>query len=382
MEFGEVVSVKIVYDRESGESRGFGFVTFTNPRSAMHAIRDMDGGQIEGRTVRVNEVRKNKGFAPGTFRDRGGDMMIRGGLMSETHINSIRGEFRDREPFRRRRMTPPSRDRAHRTRSPPLQRNNNAHRSRSPILRGSSPVSSPVGTRYQSPSEAKERSRSGRSSVSPVSSEEANNNNNNNNGETHRKEESVHKGGSLGKLSSRVAGSELKEEDTLRQLRDELEKARENRKELEDKVASLKEVVEKADVTIAALQTKSEKLEESLAAAQKMATQRQQQLRRLQTGVFHFKLCTERLSNSEREMKALAALTTLEIEHEPNSKDAGAGGGIGINGHTDGNDQNHVSELEHYMTTWGHTKSFHGEASTEEEEEYDDDDDDDDCWWL
>lgn len=348
MEFGEVVSVKIVYDRESGESRGFGFVTFTNPRSATHAIRDMDGGQIEGRTVRVNEVRKNKGFGPGTFRDRGGDMMIRGGLISETHINSIRGEFRDREPFRRRRMTP-SRDRAHRTRSPPLQRNNNAHRSRSPILRGSSPVSSPVGTRCQSPSEAKERSRSGRSSVSPVSSEEANNNNNN--GETHRKEESVHKGGSLGKLSSRVAASELKEEDTLRQLRDELEKARENRKELEDKVASLKEVVEKADVTIAALQTKSQKLEESLVAAQKMAFQRHSQLKRLQTGVFHFKLCTERLSNSEREMKALAALTTLEIEHEPNSKDGVAGGGIGINGHTDGNDQNHMSELEHYMTT-------------------------------
>lgn len=348
MEFGEVVSVKIVYDRESGESRGFGFVTFTNPRSAVHAIRDMDGGQIEGRTVRVNEVRKNKGFAPGAFRDRGGDMMIRG-LISETHINNIRGEFRDRDAFRRRRMTPPSRDRAHRTRSPPLQRNNNAHRSRSPILRGSSPVSSPVGTRYQSPSEAKERSRSARSSVSPVSSEEANTDKNEG---THRKEESVHKGGSMGKLSSRVAGSELKEEDTVRQLRDELEKARENRKELEDKVASLKSVVEKADVTIAALQTKSQKLEESLAAAQQMASQRQYQLKRLQTGVFHFKLCTERLSNSEREMKALAALTTLEIEHEPNSKEgAAAAAGIGVNGHVDGNDQNHASELEHYMTT-------------------------------
>ncbi|KAG0631488.1 hypothetical protein M758_1G257400 [Ceratodon purpureus] len=287
MEFGEVVSVKIVYDRESGESRGFGFVTFTNPRSATMAIRDMDGGQIEGRTIRVNEVRKNlKGLG---FRDRDRD-------------------FRSRDMRERiRRRSPPSRERIHhRTRSPPPQRSRSATPVRcSPPGRGNSPAgrgSSPNGSagRYQSP-EPKERSRSGRSSVSPQSSEG-----------NQRKDESVHKAGS--KLSSRIAAD--KEDEEVRQLKEELEKANENRRGLEEKVVSLKGVVEKADVTIAALKSKSLKLEESLANAQQLAVQRQFQLKRLQTGVFHFKLATERLTNCEKEMKALAALTSLEVDHD------------------------------------------------------------------
>jgi RNA recognition motif-containing protein len=288
MEFGEVVSVKIVYDRESGESRGFGFVTFTNPRSATMAIRDMDGGQIEGRTIRVNEVRKNlKGLG---FRDRDRD-------------------FRSRDMRERiRRRSPPSRERIHhRTRSPPPQRSRSPTPIRSsPPGRGSSPAgrgSSPNGSagRYQSP-EPKERSRSGRSSVSPQSSE----------GNQRKEAESVHKGGS--KLSSRIATE--KEDEEVRQLKEELEKANENRRGLEEKVVSLKGVVEKADVTIAALKSKSLKLEESLANAQQLAVQRQFQLKRLQTGVFHFKLATERLTNCEKEMKALAALTSLEVDHD------------------------------------------------------------------
>lgn len=266
IEFGDVVSVKIVYDRESGESRGFGFVTFTNPRAATHAIREMDGGLIEGRTIRVNEVRKNN-KALG-FRDRDGR------------------DTRDREARERIRRRSPPLSRGHRNRSPLPPR------SRSPRPR--SPRGSP---RYQSP-EPKERSRSLRSSVSPQSSD--------------RKEDSTQKGGT--KLSSRVA---MEKEEDLRQVKDELEKARENRKELEEKVASLRGVVEKAEVTIAALHAKSQKLEDTLASALSMASQRQMQLKRLQTGVFHYKTCSEQLSNSEKEMKALAAMANLDSDHEP-----------------------------------------------------------------
>lgn len=292
MEFGEVVSVKIVYDRESGESRGFGFVTFTNPRSAMMAIRDMDGGQIEGRTIRVNEVRKNlKGLG---FRDRDRD---------------FRG--RDMRERIRRRGSPPSRERLHhRTRSPPPQRSRSVTPFRgSPVGRGSSPparggsLNGSAG-RYQSP-EPKERSRSGRSSVSPQSSD----------GQQQRKEESVHKTPTATtKLSSRIATDV--EEEQVQRLKEELAKAREDWRGLEEKVTSLKGVVEKADVTIAALKTKSQKLEESLANAQQLAAQRQFQLKRLQSSIFHFKLATERLANSEKEMKALAALTSLEVDHD------------------------------------------------------------------
>lgn len=113
------------------------------------------------------------------------------------------------------------------------------------------------------------------------------------------------------------------EEDVVRRLKDELEKARETRRGLEEKVASLQGVVEKADATIAAMKSKSSKLEESLAAAQQLAAQRQLQLKRLQTSVFHFKLATERLSSSEKEMKALAALTSLEVDHDHAQRSSG-----------------------------------------------------------
>lgn len=59
MQFGEVVFVKIVYDCDSGEFCGFGFVIFFNFRVVIVVIQDMDGRQIEGCIICVNEVCKN-----------------------------------------------------------------------------------------------------------------------------------------------------------------------------------------------------------------------------------------------------------------------------------------------------------------------------------
>ena len=52
--FGTVVEAKVITDRESGRSRGFGFVTFDNESSATDAIAAMDGQEIDGRAVKVN----------------------------------------------------------------------------------------------------------------------------------------------------------------------------------------------------------------------------------------------------------------------------------------------------------------------------------------
>nr|XP_024386168.1 serine/arginine-rich splicing factor 2-like isoform X1 [Physcomitrium patens] len=342
IEFGEVVSVKIVYDRESGESRGFGFVSFTNPRSATMAIRDMDGGQIEGRTIRVNEVRKNlKGLG---FRDRDRDFRSRG--MKERI---------------RRRGSLPSRERMHhRTRSPVPQR------SRSPTPVKSSPAAiegsprrgnSPFvnAGRYQS-AELKERewSHGTRSSVSPPSSEG-----------NEIKEESLHK--EVPNLSSRIAAE--KDEEDVRNLLEELENAKENRRGLEEKVASLRSVVEKAVVTIAALKSKSQKLEECLANAQQLTAHRQFQLKRLKTGVFQYKLCTERLSSSEKEMKALAALASLEADHSPRSNSNPDESPPCLpNGHFAGDEQNHYDGDQHtnlfpaYTTKQNNLAQLHAKA--------------------
>lgn len=53
-QFGEVLSAKIIYDRETGRSRGFGFVEMEDAQ-AEEAIRGLDGTEMFGRTVKVNE---------------------------------------------------------------------------------------------------------------------------------------------------------------------------------------------------------------------------------------------------------------------------------------------------------------------------------------
>jgi RNA recognition motif-containing protein len=55
--FGEVASVKIITDRETGRSRGFGFVEMPNEEEARAAIAGVDGKQLDGRTLKVNESR-------------------------------------------------------------------------------------------------------------------------------------------------------------------------------------------------------------------------------------------------------------------------------------------------------------------------------------
>jgi len=57
-EYGEVIEAKVIVDRYSGRSRGFGFVTFANNDDAQNAIAKMDGTVLDGRTVAVNEARE------------------------------------------------------------------------------------------------------------------------------------------------------------------------------------------------------------------------------------------------------------------------------------------------------------------------------------
>ena len=64
--YGSVASVKLVTDRDSGQPRGFGFVEMTNNAKAAKAINGLNGKDVEGRTLNVNEAR------PKLERSRGG----------------------------------------------------------------------------------------------------------------------------------------------------------------------------------------------------------------------------------------------------------------------------------------------------------------------
>ncbi len=55
--YGDVASVKILTDRETGRSRGFGFVEMPNQSEGEAAITQLNGKDVGGRALRVNEAR-------------------------------------------------------------------------------------------------------------------------------------------------------------------------------------------------------------------------------------------------------------------------------------------------------------------------------------
>jgi cold-inducible RNA-binding protein len=80
--YGQVDRVSIMTDRDTGRSRGFGFVEMASNEDGEKAITALNGSQVGGRTINVNEARPKAeragGGGGGGFRDRG-DRGGRGG---------------------------------------------------------------------------------------------------------------------------------------------------------------------------------------------------------------------------------------------------------------------------------------------------------------
>ena len=76
--YGEVTSAKVIMDRETGKSRGFGFVEMPDDAAARKAITELDQAMVEGRAIRVVEAKPRedrparKNFSPRNDRGGGG----------------------------------------------------------------------------------------------------------------------------------------------------------------------------------------------------------------------------------------------------------------------------------------------------------------------
>ena len=77
-EFGDVTDAKVITDRETGRSRGFGFVTFSSKDDAVSARDAMNGADLDGRTLNVDIAQERSGGGGGGG-NRGGDRRGGGG---------------------------------------------------------------------------------------------------------------------------------------------------------------------------------------------------------------------------------------------------------------------------------------------------------------
>lgn len=54
--FGQIEELKLIRDRETGRSKGFAFITFSTPNEAQDAIDQLNGTELDGRRIKVNEA--------------------------------------------------------------------------------------------------------------------------------------------------------------------------------------------------------------------------------------------------------------------------------------------------------------------------------------
>jgi len=66
--YGEVTEVAVIMDRDTGRSRGFGFVTMADEAGSKAAMSALDGSEMDGRSIKVNEAKEKSSRG-----DRGGN---------------------------------------------------------------------------------------------------------------------------------------------------------------------------------------------------------------------------------------------------------------------------------------------------------------------
>ena len=88
-EYGEVSSAKVITDKFTGKSRGFGFVEMGDDEAAKKAITELDQAAVDGRTIRVMEAKTKEEKAGGGGRS-GGGFRSNGGSFSGGGYNKSR----------------------------------------------------------------------------------------------------------------------------------------------------------------------------------------------------------------------------------------------------------------------------------------------------
>ncbi|XP_060213724.1 uncharacterized protein LOC132640934 [Lycium barbarum] len=292
--YGAIVHTKIINDRKVG-GKCYGFVTFRNPRSAMHAITEMDGRTIEGRAVKVNEV-TTRGGRSGFGREsiRHSERGVKGGHWE-------RGYDRDENRHGDDGHREHSRDRDH-------KRERGYDRPRD---HGQSRDYQVNRDRVADDERIRESSRESERDQ-PIKMQKTNSNHESRDREKYKMPKLL-TGSYLDDHVSRELSAESSENDQ-HQVERQLEISSRKLEELKKDVSLIEELVNEKQNLASKLRDRSKKLEDSLTAAKNLTSQRQNQLSKLYKHYAQVTECGERLKLSEQELQALVHSTMMEVE--------------------------------------------------------------------
>ncbi|XP_023547216.1 U1 small nuclear ribonucleoprotein 70 kDa [Cucurbita pepo subsp. pepo] len=315
--YGAVVAVKIINDR-STRGKCYGFVTFTNPRSAIDAIKDMDGRTIEGRVVRVNGVNTRGGGRFGRESNR---------FDVERDVNWERDRDRGRDyehdRYRRRgRNNDWSRERD-RSREHDLDKERAYEHSQDrdlpkDILLDRNPELEKIP-------KANEQERDLKLSHGQDWEKDHDADWNGGGGIDNTDDYDKSLGSDRDQLSRRdnglaIEGRTARElssdssDDYIHELKEQLEISTERFEELRKEISQIEERTGEKGKLVVELQKKAKKLEDALISAKKRSSFRQMQLTKLHKSFLLVKDYSERLKISEQELQALVESTAIESD--------------------------------------------------------------------
>lgn len=295
--YGAVVAVKIINDREVG-GKCYGFVTFTNPRSAVDAIMDMNGRTIGGRVVRVNEVR-TRGARPYFHREnfrrdavKDGDW-DRGRDRERDYIRD-RGRYRDRNNDDRER----ERDYEHdfdRVRDYTMDRSRDRE------------------DHDQEHSRDHDHDQEREHNMDVEHDKEIDRTKDHDGGRNKEQLPRNRLGLHFNDRRSRELSSNSSD-DFHDQVKEQLDISIQRREELQKELGFIEEKVEMKQKLISDLEKKSQKLEDALAAARKLSFQRQSMLTKLHRCFLQTHEYAEKLKSSEQELQILVDAAMSEVD--------------------------------------------------------------------
>lgn len=303
--YGSIVAVKIINDRAT-RGKCYGFVTFTNPRSAVDAINDMDGRSINGRVVRVNGV-KTRGGRWGFGRD---DLA----RSNERGMDRERGRHRERDYDHDRdrhldRYSDRSRDRD-RSRDHGLDQEREYEHAHNHDYERDHLVDRDRDTGRDVDDDEQEHSRDHARvhDMDAGADMQIDRRDLNDANQFSRKRR-----GSSSSLHSRELSSDLLY-DSYDQAKEQLEISIQKHEELKDEISQMEDRLDEKQQFILELQKKSKKLEDSLTSAKKLTSRRKMQLTKLHKCYLQIRDYNDKVKSCEQELQSLVDSALAESD--------------------------------------------------------------------